>query len=138
MAAMEHYDLVVVGAGLAGLTAGMIGSRYGLKTAIVERLASGGQVLNIDKIENFPGFPQGIAGYDLGPLGQEQAEQTGVAFVIDTAIRLEVTNAEPIVHCDSTALTARVVIIAAGSSLRTLGIPGEEEFYGRGVSRCAS
>jgi thioredoxin reductase (NADPH) len=84
------YDLLVVGAGLAGLTAGLYGARYGLKTAIVEHLAPGGQVLNVEKIETYPGFPQGISGFDLGPLVQEQAEAAGAGFILASAQALDI------------------------------------------------
>lgn len=132
------YDLLIVGAGLAGLTAGLYGARYGLRTVVVEHMVSGGQVLNVEKIENFPGFPQGIAGFDLGPLVQEQAEAAGAEFMMDTAVGLEVEGDRRIVRCEGRELAARSVIIAAGSSFRSLGIPGETEFVGRGVSHCAS
>lgn len=135
---MEEFDLLIVGAGLAGLTAAVYGARYGLRTAVVENLAPGGQVLNVEKIENFPGFPQGIAGFDLGPIVQEQAEAAGAEFVMDTANGLEVVGDRRVLHCDGTDLSARAVVIAAGSALRALGIPGEAEFLGKGVSHCAS
>jgi thioredoxin reductase (NADPH) len=135
---VSEYDLVVVGAGLAGLTAGMYGARFGLKTLVLEQMAAGGQVLNVEKIENFPGFPQGVSGFDLGPLVQEQAEAAGAEFAMQTASALAVDGAERVVRCDGVDFTARAVIIAAGSSFRTLGIPGEADFVGRGVSHCAS
>jgi len=135
---MAEYDVVVVGAGLAGLTAGLYAARFGLKTVIVEQLAAGGQVLNVEKIETFPGFPQGIAGYDLGPLVQEQAEAAGATFAMDTATALEVQGDERVLHCAGGDFAARGVIVAAGSSLRSLGIPGEAEYVGKGVSHCAS
>src|SRR5437879_1124441 len=134
----DEYDLLIVGGGLAGLTAALYGARIGLKTAVVEHMAPGGQVLNVEKIENFPGFPQGIAGFDLGPLVQEQAEAAGAEFVMDTANGLEVVGDSRILHCANTDLSARTILIAAGSALRSLGIPGEAEFVGRGVSHCAS
>ena len=133
-----EYDLLIVGAGLAGLTAGLVGARFGLRTGIVEHMASGGQVLNVEKIENFPGFPQGIAGFDLGPLVQEQAEAAGAGFIMDTATGLEIADDRQILHCAGQDLTCGTLIIAAGSSLRSLGIPGEAEFLGKGVSHCAS
>jgi thioredoxin reductase (NADPH) len=132
------FDLVIVGAGLAGLTAGLVGARFGLRTGIVEHMASGGQVLNVEKIENFPGFPQGVAGYDLGPLVQEQAEAAGAGFIMDTATGLEVDGDRKTLHCAGRDVTARTIVIAAGSALRALGIPGEAEFLGKGVSHCAS
>jgi thioredoxin reductase (NADPH) len=101
-------------------------------------LAAGGQVLNVEKIENFPGFPQGIAGFDLGPLVQEQAEAAGAEFSMGSASRLEVAADGFVVHSEGLALRARSVIVAAGSTLRSLGIPGEDALLGRGVSHCAS
>jgi thioredoxin reductase (NADPH) len=134
----DDYDLLIVGGGLAGLTAALYGARIGLRTAVVEHMAPGGQVLNVEKIENFPGFPQGIAGFDLGPLVQEQAEAAGAEFVMDTAARLEVVGDRQLLHCTGDDLTTRALIVAAGSALRSLGIPGEAEFLGKGVSHCAS
>ena len=72
----DEFDLVIVGGGLAGLTAAMYGARYGLRTGLVEHMVAGGQVINVEKIENFPGFPQGVAGFDLGPMVQEQAARS--------------------------------------------------------------
>ncbi|MDE3078168.1 MAG: FAD-dependent oxidoreductase [Chloroflexota bacterium] len=135
---MKDYDLVVVGAGLAGLTAGMFGSRYGLKTAIVDYMASGGQVLNVEKIVDYPGFPQGVAGYELGPLVQEQAEAAGADFYFDTVKSAERGDTGVIVRCAENELQTKSVIIAAGSTFRSLGIPGESELLGKGISHCAS
>jgi thioredoxin reductase (NADPH) len=134
----DTYDLLIVGGGLAGLTAAMYGGRFGLRTALVEHMASGGQVLNVEKIENFPGFPQGISGFDLGPLVQEQAEAAGAEFIMDTATALEVEGDPRVLRCEGGSYSARSVIVAAGSALRSLGIPGEAEFLGKGVSHCAS
>src|SRR5690242_21705042 len=117
----DDYDLVIVGGGLAGLTAALYGGRIGLRTCLVEHMAAGGQVLNVEKIENFPGFPEGIAGFDLGPIVQEQAETAGAEFVMDTVVGLEVAQDQRVVRCEATELNARSVIIAAGSSFRTLG-----------------
>src|ERR1700730_1836603 len=116
----------------------MYGARIGVRTRIVEHLAPGGQVLNVEKIENFPGFPEGIAGFDLGPIVQEQAEAAGAEFLMDTATSLEVVGDRRVLHCDGTDLTGKAIIIAAGSALRSLGVPGEAEFLGKGVSHCAS
>jgi thioredoxin reductase (NADPH) len=135
---VKHVDLVVIGAGLAGLTAAMFGGRYGLRVAVIDEMGTAGQVLNTEQIENFPGFPQGIAGADLGPLVQEQAERAGAEFILDTARSLELDGPARIVHCAQNDLTARAVIIAAGSRLRPLGIPGEARLMGKGVSHCAS
>src|SRR5215470_10584558 len=108
----SEYDLLIIGGGLAGLTAGLYGARLGLHTLVVEQMAAGGQVLNVEKIDNFPGFPQGIAGFDLGPIVQEQAETAGAEFAMDTAIGLEVSGDTRILRCESAELSARSVIIA--------------------------
>ena len=134
----DQYDLLIVGAGLAGLTAGMCGARFGLRTLIVEHMAAGGQVLNVEKIENFPGFPQGVSGFDLGPLVQEQAEAAGAEFSMDTVTGLEVVGDRRVLRCENSEFTGRTIVIATGSTLRSLGIPGEAEFLGKGVSHCAS
>jgi thioredoxin reductase (NADPH) len=135
---MREFDLVIVGGGLAGLTAAMYGGRYGLSTAVVDQMGAGGQVVNVEKIENFPGFPEGVAGFDLGPMVQEQAEAAGAEFVMDTVEALEVEGEKRILRGAEEELQARAVIVAAGSSLRALGIPGEERLMGKGVSHCAS
>jgi thioredoxin reductase (NADPH) len=136
--AMQDFDLVVIGAGVAGLTAAITAGRLGLSVAVVDRLGPGGQIVNAEKIENLPGFPQGIAGYELGPLLQEQAEAAGAAFLLDEIQRIEIDGERRIVHGAEDSLAAPALIVAAGSSLRGLGIPGEDEFRGRGVSHCAS
>ena len=135
---MKDYDVVIVGAGLAGLTAALTAARFGISVAVVDQMGTGGQVLNVEKIENLPGFPEGIAGFDLGPMVQEQAEAAGAEFVLDTVEGLKLDGDFRLLRCSEEDLRARAVIVAAGSSLRDLGIPGEERFIGHGVSHCAS
>jgi thioredoxin reductase (NADPH) len=135
---MRDFDLVIVGAGAAGLTAAMFAARYGLKVAVVEQLGAGGQIINAERIENFPGFPQGLGGHELGPLLHEQAELAGAEFMLDTVQGLEPDGEHRIVRGAGETLRGRVVIIAAGSALRPLGVAGEEKLLGRGVSHCAS
>src|SRR5688572_3307376 len=91
----------------------------------------GGQLMNVDKVEDFPGFPQGIAGFELGPALQEQAAEAGASFELR-----EVSSLAPSWRVDD--VEARAVILATGSSPRRLGVPGEERLTGRGVSHCAS
>ena len=135
---MRDADLIIIGAGAAGLTAAMFAGRYGLKAVVVEQLGAGGQIINAERIDNLPGFPDGIAGHELGPLLHQQAEAAGAEFVLDTVERLEASGVDRIVHGASETLRAPAVIIAAGSALRPLGVPGEEKFLGKGVSHCAS
>jgi len=135
---MRDVDLVVIGAGVAGLTAALFAARHGLNVVVIEQLGAGGQISNAERIENFPGFPQGIAGHELGPLLHEQAEAAGAEFVLDTVQALEIDGAHRIVRGAGETLRGRAVIITAGSALRSLGVPGEETFLGRGVSHCAS
>jgi thioredoxin reductase (NADPH) len=80
----QNYDVIIIGGGMAGLTAGIYSARHGLSTAIVEEMMAGAQIINLERIENFPGFPQGIAGYELGPSTQEQAMDAGVEILMDT------------------------------------------------------
>jgi thioredoxin reductase (NADPH) len=135
---MREFDLVVIGAGVAGLTAAMHAARAGLSVAVVERMGVGGQIAAAEHIENFPGFPQGISGAELGPLLHEQAETAGAEFVLDTVEGIAIDGDWRIVNAASEPLKARAVIVAAGSALKSLGVPGEEAFLGRGVSHCAS
>ena len=134
----RDFDLIVIGAGAAGLTAAMFAGRYGLRVVVVEQLGAGGQIINAERIENFPGFPDGLAGHELGPLLHQQAEAAGAEFALDTVERLEASGTNRIVHGAGERLQARAVIIAAGSALRLLGVPGEEKFLGKGVSHCAT
>jgi thioredoxin reductase (NADPH) len=135
---VNEYDVVIVGGGAAGLTAGMYAARYGLRTAIIERMMGGNQIINVEKIENFPGFPQGISGAELGPLMQEQAMDAGAEFLMTEATGVVLDGPYKVITTDDGDYRARALIVAAGSSLKKLGIPGEEELYGRGVSHCAT
>jgi thioredoxin reductase (NADPH) len=135
---MQDFDLVVIGAGVAGLTAATFAARYGLKVVVVERMGAGGQIVNAESIENFAGFPRGIAGHELGPLLHEQAEAAGAEFRLDTVETIEFSGADRILRSAADSWRARSVIIAAGSAPRPLGIPGEAQFRGKGVSHCAS
>ena len=136
----EHnYDLLIIGGGLAGLTAAIYGARYGLTTAIVEQMMAGAQIINLDRIENYPGFPQGIAGYELGPAVQQQAMDAGAAMLMDTVTAVAADGDHLRTAGDGgDTYRSKAVIMAAGSTLRSLGIPGETEFDGRGVSHCAA
>ena len=135
---MPDYDLIVIGSGLAGLTAGLFSARQGLSTLVVESNIPGGHLMNIEKIEDFPGFPDGVAGYELCPNLQRQAADYGAEFQRAEVQRLEPQNEMWLVATDEEAHRAKAVIVATGSTLKHLGVPGEENFIGRGVSHCAS
>ena len=135
---MRDVDLVIIGAGVAGLTAAMLAGRYGLEPVVVDRLGVGGQISSADRIENFPGFPQGVGGHELGPLLHEQAEAAGAELVLDTVEGFEARGEHRIVRGAGESWRAGAIIIAAGSALRPLGVTGEEKLLGRGVSHCAS
>ena len=120
------------------MTAGLYSARHGLKTGIVERMMGGASIINVEKIENFPGFPEGIMGADLAAMTQEQAMTSGAEFIMGEVSGISADGNYHVVASDSGDLRAKAVIVAAGSTLRMLGIPGEEEFMGRGVSQCAT
>jgi thioredoxin reductase (NADPH) len=135
---MESIDVIVIGAGIAGLTSATMAARFGLRAVVIDRAGPGGQISTAAQVENLPGLPAGIAGHELGPVLFEQAEAAGVEVMLDDVERLELAGEQRIVHGANETLSAPCVIIAVGSTLRSLGIDGEERLYGRGVSHCAS
>jgi thioredoxin reductase (NADPH) len=136
VALMREVDLAIVGAGVAGLTAATVAAQHGVSVLVIERMGAGGQVMNVETIHNMPGFPQGVSGFELGPLLQEQAEAAGAQFMLDTVLKIE-SSTRHLLRCESESVTARAVLVTAGSTRRKLDVPGEE-LQGRGVSHCAS
>ena len=134
----NDYDVLIIGGGLAGLTASIYSARYGMSTGVIELMMGGASIINLAKIENFPGFVEGISGAELGPAAQEQAMNVGVDFIMAEATGIKTDGDYKVVSTDSGDYRAKAVIVAAGSQLRHLGLPGEEEFNGRGVSHCAT
>ncbi|MFN3974322.1 MAG: thioredoxin-disulfide reductase [Dehalococcoidia bacterium] len=133
-----HYDVIIIGGGAAGLSAAIYTSRAQLKTLVVEKLGCGGQILNTDIIENYPGFPEGVKGPLLAQALEEQARKFGTEILYDVVERVEVQGHPKVVHTSSAPLTAKALILATGGEHNKLGVPGEEEFAGRGVSYCAT
>ncbi|MGQ9735946.1 MAG: thioredoxin-disulfide reductase [Thermaceae bacterium] len=134
----EVYDVVIVGGGPAGLTAGIYTGRAQLKTLIVEKGLPGGQIAQTDEVENYPGFPEGISGGELAARMVQQAEKFGAVLVMDEVQGIEKTPGGFLVWGYERTYQARAVILATGANPRKLGVPGEEKFYGRGVSTCAT
>jgi len=134
----EPYDIVIIGGGAAGFTAGMFAARDRQRTLLVEKFSAGGQVLNCEHIENYPGFPDGIAGYSFGPQLQQQAMNMGLEMKLAEVQSVQANGDLKTLQTDDGEVQAKAIIVATGSSFTTLNIPGEEEFLGNGVSHCAS
>jgi thioredoxin reductase (NADPH) len=134
----DEYDVVILGAGPAGLTASIYTSRAKLKTLLIEKEALGGEVASTDFVENYPGFPEGINGGELADRMLEQAERFGTQVIYKDIESLDLTSPQKIIKFDSKTIKAKSVIIASGTSPKDLNIPGEKKFKGRGVSYCAT
>lgn len=132
------FDVLVAGGGIAGLSAGLGSARFGRSTLVLTGDVLGGHLLSIERIDGYPGFPEGIAGYDLCPMAQEQAMAAGAEIAMDEVRSLEARDGGWRVAAGDGAYDARAVILATGTSLKALGIPGEDSFRGKGVSHCAS
>jgi thioredoxin reductase (NADPH) len=138
MAEHAEVDIAVIGAGLAGAVAGFFAARGGCSTLVLAGDQLGGELVNLSQIEDFPGFPQGVSGYELCPAVQEQAQDAGAIFEMDSATRLAREEGHWRVEMAQGSVVARSVICATGTRFRCLGLPGEEELVGRGVSHCAT
>lgn len=132
------YDVIIIGAGPAGLTAGIYAARGGLKTIVIESAMPGGQASLTEKIENYPGFPEGIGGYELMNAFYQQALRFNVEFIFQEVTSVELQGQIKKVITGSNEYLSKTVIIATGSKPRLLGVPGEKRFHGRGVSYCAT
>jgi thioredoxin reductase (NADPH) len=135
---MSDYDVVIIGSGLGGLTAGLFAARQGLSTLVLESNIPGGHLISIEKIEDFPGFPDGIPGYELCPNLQRQAADSGTEFQRAEVLTLESQDRFWSIATDEERHCAKAVIVATGSQLKNLDMIGEEKLMGRGVSHCAS
>ncbi len=131
-------DVAIIGAGPAGLTAAIYASRAGMKTLIFEQMAPGGQITSTHKLENYPGFPGGIAGSDFSLALKEQAESFGAELRSEKILRMELGGQPKGIISSQGEYEAKTVILALGASPRKLGIAGEEEYTGNGVSYCAT
>ncbi|MFQ6671687.1 MAG: thioredoxin-disulfide reductase [Candidatus Tectimicrobiota bacterium] len=136
MTEAERYDFIIIGAGPAGLAAGLYAARARMKTLCLEKLTPGGALATTDAVENYPGF-RSITGPDLVEKMVEHAQAFGMELSFSEATSIELDGTDRIVHTDEGPRVAKAVLIASGAKINKLGVPGEEEFAGRGVSYCA-
>jgi thioredoxin reductase (NADPH) len=131
-------NLIIVGSGPAGYTAAVYAARANLRPLVIEGAQSGGALMTTTEVENFPGFPDGILGPELMDSMRKQAERFGAEFITDDASRVELTGDVKRVWIGETEYRSRAVILATGSAWRPMGVPGEQELLGHGVSSCAT
>lgn len=135
---MRVYDLIIIGAGPAGLTAALYAGRFRLNVLVLEKISPGGQITLSVLIENFPGFPGGIATQELIERLQKQTEEVGVKIKIEEVLEILPQDTLYSIKTSETTYQAKTVIIASGAQAKRLGIEGEEKFIGRGVSYCGT
>jgi len=134
----KKYDVVIIGGGPAGLSAGIYAARARLASLLVERGAVGGQIINTEWVENYPGFFEGISGVDLTEAMHQQATKFGLETVNAEVTGVEVNGKTKLVKTSQGDFNTKAVIVASGSERQKLGIPGEAEYTGKGVSYCAT
>ena len=134
----EDRNLIIVGSGPAGYTAALYAARASLHPLVIEGVQSGGALMTTTDVENFPGFPDGILGPELMDNMRKQAERFGAELLTDDATGVDLTGEVKTVRVGGSAYRARAVILATGSAWRPLGVPGEQELLGHGVSSCAT
>lgn len=132
------YEVIIVGGGPAGLTAGLYASRARLRTLLIEKGIFGGQIANAAHVENYPGFPDGISGLELGELMHRQATEYGLETVAAEVYGIALAMGGTVIETTEGDYMANAVIIATGAEFNRLGVPGEERLTGRGVSYCAT
>ena len=132
------YDLIVIGGGPGGYTAALYGARAGLSTLILEKLSAGGQMALTHQIDNYPGFPEGIDGFELAESMQQQAERFGAVTEYAEVYKADLEAKPKVIETSEGKFLGRTVIIATGAGPRELGVPGEKELIGRGVNYCAA
>ena len=132
------YDLVIIGGGPAGITAGIYAARAKLNVILFEKLVPGGQIIITDWIENYPGFPDGISGTDLINKMVEQAKRLGLKIESNEVLSLDLSQKIKKITLDGGEVNSHAVIIASGAHPKNLNVPGEDLFHGRGISFCAT
>ena len=135
---VEQYDVVVIGGGASGLTAGIYCGRARLKTLIIEQSLVGGLATNTNEIENYPGFPEGISGKGLMDLFHKQAKKFGVSFKLTDVKLVDFSGETKVVETFRNRYEAKAVIVCNGSKPRVVGVESEDQFIGRGIAFCAT
>ncbi len=133
----KEFDVIIVGAGPTGMTAGIYTGRAGLKTLLIERLSPGGQIATTSTVENYPGFPEGIEGPDLSDQMEAHAKKYGVVSLSSEVHKVRLDGLDRVLDTDDGEFTAKALIITSGADHVRLGVPGEMEYMGKGVSNCA-
>ncbi|HWS19724.1 MAG TPA: thioredoxin-disulfide reductase [Nitrososphaera sp.] len=134
----NHYDVVIIGSGPAGYTAGIYTSRANLSTLIISGTLPGGQLMTTSEVENYPGFPNGIFGPELMMNMRQQAERFGAVIVDDEVLKVDFKKRPFTITTHAETYTGEAALLCTGASPRKLGIPAEQQFSGRGVSYCAT
>lgn len=134
----EIYDVIIIGAGPAGLSAGLYAARAKLKTLILEKEKAGGQIVTTAEVANYPGSVENASGPSLVGRMVDQAKEFGAEMVTDTVIDINLDDKIKVIKCEKEEYKAKTVIVATGAEPRLIGCPGEKEFTGRGVSYCAT
>jgi thioredoxin reductase (NADPH) len=134
----SSYQVVIIGGGPAGLTAGLYCARSKFNGLLIEQGIIGGQITNAERVENYPGFPKGISGIGLGQLIHEQAISYGLETLLAEVTKVVPVQKHNLVSTSEGDFIAESVIIASGSQFRKLGVPGEDKFVGKGISYCAT
>ncbi len=135
---MEEYDVAIIGAGGAGLTAGLYASRANMKTVLFERIGAGGQIALTDDVENYPGFPEGVTGPEIAERMEEQAKKYGTEIRTEEVQELKEQGNRYLIKSEKAEYLTKTIVLASGASPRMLKIPGEQELTGKGVSYCAT
>jgi thioredoxin reductase (NADPH) len=135
---VDVRNVIIVGSGPAGYTAAVYAARANLQPLVIEGITSGGALMTTTEVENFPGFPDGILGPELMDSMRKQAQRFGAEFITDDATSVDLAGEIKVARVGDVAYRSRAVILATGSAWRPLGVPGEQELLGHGVSSCAT